>query len=145
MVPQGQDIIPRRPCGGTSCKGIILRRPHGDASLLGRNSTVSWWCLIECIQIVKFWCLIWFWCLVCLPFMPEYEIVCWVYDLRTFSLAYPLLICMIVYGFFLCDDHQPCWCEQMWEPLAVVIIEMLRFDDTLGAYQAHYGGLSIGV
>jgi len=64
--------------GGVSCKGIIPRRPRGDASLLGRNSTVSWWCLNERIQIVKFWCLIWFWCLIygCLPFMPEYEIVC---------------------------------------------------------------------
>jgi len=63
--------------------------------------------------------------------------------MRTFSLAYPLLVYMIVCGFFLCDDHQPCWCEQMWEPLAVVIIiEMLQFDEILDDYQAHYGGLS---
>ena len=29
------------------------------------------------------------------------------------------------------------------ENLAVVIIEMLRFDDILDDYQAHYGGLSV--
>ena len=84
------------------------------------------------------------WCLICecLPFMLEYEIVCWVYDMRTFSVAYSLLVCMIVCGFLLCDDHQPCWCEQMWEPLAVVIIiEMLRFDDILDDYRAHYSVL----
>jgi len=34
VVPQGQDVIPRRPCGGASCKGVILQRPHGDASLM---------------------------------------------------------------------------------------------------------------
>jgi len=39
VVPQGQDVIPRQPRGGVSCKGVILRRPRGDASLLGRNST----------------------------------------------------------------------------------------------------------
>ena len=85
------------------------------------------------------------WCIIygCLPFMLEYEIVCWVYDMRTFWLAYPLLVCMIVCGFLLCDDHQPCWCEQMWEPLVVVIIiEMLQFDEILDDYRAHYGGLN---
>ena len=60
VVPQGQDVIPQRPHGGASCKGVIPRKPRGDAKLLGRNSTVSWWCLIERIQIVKSWCLIWF-------------------------------------------------------------------------------------
>jgi len=60
VVPQGQDVIPPRPRGGASCKGVIPRRPRGDASLLGRNFTVTWWCLIERIQIVKSWCLIWF-------------------------------------------------------------------------------------
>jgi len=39
VVPQGQDVIPRRPRGGASCKGVIPRRPRGDAALLGRNST----------------------------------------------------------------------------------------------------------
>jgi len=78
VVPQAHDVIPRRPRDGASCKGIILRRPRGDTSLPGRNSTISWWCVIERIRIVKFWCLIWFWGLTygCLPFMPEYEIVC---------------------------------------------------------------------
>ena len=52
VVPQGQDVIPRRPRGGASCKGVIPRRPRGDASLLGHNSTVSWWCLIVRIRIV---------------------------------------------------------------------------------------------
>ena len=58
MVPQGQDVISRRPRGGASCKGVIPQRPRGGASLLGRNSIVSWWCLIERIRIVKSWCLI---------------------------------------------------------------------------------------
>jgi len=31
----------------------------------------------------------------------------------------------------------------MWEPLAVVIIEMLRFEDILDDYQAHYEGLNV--
>ena len=53
VVPQGQDVIPRRPRGGASCKGVISRRPRGDASLLGLNSTVLWWCLIMRIQIVR--------------------------------------------------------------------------------------------
>jgi len=39
VVPQGQDVIPRRPHGGASCKGVIPRRPRGDALLLGHNST----------------------------------------------------------------------------------------------------------
>jgi len=38
VVPQGHDVIPRRPHGGASCKGVIPRRPRGDASLLGHNS-----------------------------------------------------------------------------------------------------------
>jgi len=59
VVPQGQDVIPRRPRGGASCKGIIPRRPRGDASLLGHNSTATWWCLIKLIWIVKSWCFIW--------------------------------------------------------------------------------------
>jgi len=45
---------------GASCKGVILRRPRGDASLLGHNSTVLWWCLILRIRIVKSWGLKWF-------------------------------------------------------------------------------------
>jgi len=40
VAPQGQDVIPWRSRGGTSCKDVIPRRPRGDASLLGRNSTV---------------------------------------------------------------------------------------------------------
>ena len=60
VVPQGQDIIPRRPRGGASCKGVIPRRPRGDASLLGHNSTVTWWCLDIRIWIVKSWSLIYF-------------------------------------------------------------------------------------
>ncbi|QCD79842.1 hypothetical protein DEO72_LG2g161 [Vigna unguiculata] len=51
VVPQGQDVISRRSRGGASCKDVIPRRPRGDASLLGRNSTVWWWCLIVCIRI----------------------------------------------------------------------------------------------
>jgi len=51
VVPQGQDVIPRRSRGGASCKDVIPRRPRGDASLLGRNFIVWWWCLIVCIQI----------------------------------------------------------------------------------------------
>jgi len=54
VVPQGQNVIPRRPHGGASCKGVIPRRPRGDASLLRLNSIVStWWCLIVRIRIVK--------------------------------------------------------------------------------------------
>ena len=53
MVPQGEDVIPRRPRGGASDKSVISRRPRGDASLLGLNSTVLWWCLIMRIRIVK--------------------------------------------------------------------------------------------
>ena len=53
MVPQGQDVIPRRPRGGASCKGVIPRRPRGDTLLLGLNSIVLWWCLIMHIRIVK--------------------------------------------------------------------------------------------
>ena len=53
VVPQHKDVIPRRPRGGASCMDIIPRRPRGGASLLGRNSTVLWWCLIVCIRIVK--------------------------------------------------------------------------------------------
>jgi len=49
------DVIPRRPCGGASHKGVISRRPRGDASLLGRNSTAWWWCLSLRIRIVKSW------------------------------------------------------------------------------------------
>ena len=60
VVPHGQDVIPWRPRGGASCKGVILRRPRGDASLLGHNSTATWWCLIERIRIVKSCCFIWF-------------------------------------------------------------------------------------
>ena len=60
MVPQGQDVIPRRPHGGASCKGVIPRRPCSDASLLGLDSTVLWWCLIMHIRIVKSWSLIYF-------------------------------------------------------------------------------------
>jgi len=72
--------------------------------------------------------------------MLEYVNVCWVYDVNTFSLAYPLLVCMIVCGFLLCDDHQPYWCEQTWEPLTMVtIIEMPQFDEILDVYRAHFG------
>ena len=39
VLPQGQDVISRRPRGGASCKDVIPRRPRGGASLLGRNST----------------------------------------------------------------------------------------------------------
>ena len=60
VVPQGQDVIPRMPRSGASCKGVISRRPRGDTSLLGHNSTVSWWCLIKCIRIVKYWSFNWF-------------------------------------------------------------------------------------
>jgi len=60
VVPQGQDVIPRRPRGGASCKDVISQRPRGDASPLGHNSTVSWWCLIMRIQIVWSWSLRWF-------------------------------------------------------------------------------------
>jgi len=42
VVPQDQDVIPRRSRGGASCKDVISRRPRGDTSLLGHNSTVSW-------------------------------------------------------------------------------------------------------
>ena len=55
VVPQGQDVIPRRPRGGASCKGVIPRRTRGDASLLGRNSIAWWWCLSLRIRIVKSW------------------------------------------------------------------------------------------
>jgi len=60
VVPHGQDVIPRRPHGGASCKGVIPRRPRGYASLLRHNSTTTWWCLIERIRIVKSWFFIWF-------------------------------------------------------------------------------------
>ena len=52
VVPQHKDIIPREYRGGASCKGVIPRRPPGDASLLGRNSTTWWWCLSLHIRIV---------------------------------------------------------------------------------------------
>jgi len=60
VVPQGQDVIPRRPRGGASCKGVIPRRPRGDASLLGHNSIVSWWCLNKGNRIVYYWSSNWF-------------------------------------------------------------------------------------
>jgi len=44
-----------------------------------------------------------------------------------FSLAYPFAYLCVMCGLFLCNDHQPSWCEQMWEPLAVVmVIRMLQ-------------------
>ena len=69
MVPQHKDVIPREYRDGASrpgrnstkatwwclLKGIIPRRPRGDASLLGHNSTAAWWCLIMGIRIVKSW------------------------------------------------------------------------------------------
>ena len=77
-------------------------------------------------------------------FMLEYVIVCWVYDMRIFfSLAYPMLVCMIVCGFLLCDDHQSYWCEHMWEPLAVVtIIEMLQLDESWTSIELALGAHS---
>jgi len=65
VVPHGQDVIPRRPRGGASCKGVISQRPRGDVSLLGHNSTASWWCLIKRIRIVKSWCFYIVWYLIC--------------------------------------------------------------------------------
>jgi len=78
VVPQGEDVIPRRPCGGASCKDVIPRRPRGDASLLGCNSTILWWCLIVRIQIVKSKSLKWFGYSMCgcLPFMFDFELTC---------------------------------------------------------------------
>jgi len=95
VVSQGQDIIPRRPRGG--------------ASMLGRNSTVSWWCLILRIRIVKSWSLKWFGisCVdvyyLCLTLKLHVEC----YDIRdTFtSLPFCLFVCLCVV-FLLCDDHQ---------------------------------------
>ena len=67
MVPQHKDVIPRACHGGAfffqgviprmprGGAGIIPRRPRGDASLLGHNSTATWWCLIMRIRIVKSW------------------------------------------------------------------------------------------
>jgi len=80
VVPQGQDVIPRRSRGGASCKDVILRRPRGNASLLGRNSTVWWWCLIVCIRIVKSKSLKWFGYIMCgyLLIMFGFELTCWV-------------------------------------------------------------------
>jgi len=53
VVPQGQDVIPRRPRGGASCKGVIPRSPRGDASLLGRNSIAWWWRLSLRIRVSR--------------------------------------------------------------------------------------------
>jgi len=44
---------------------IIPWRPRGGASLLGRNSTVLWWCLIVRIRIVKSKSLKWFGYIMC--------------------------------------------------------------------------------
>jgi len=65
-------------------------------------------------------------CLLC---MLGCERVCWVPDMMIYSLAYPFVCLCVMRGLFLCNDHQPCWCEQMWEPLAVVkLIGMLQLD-----------------
>jgi len=109
VVPQGQDVIPRRPRGSASCKDVIPQRPRGGASLLGRNSTVSWWCLILRIRIVKSRSLKWFGisCMdvysLCL--ILKLHVEC--YDLRISftSLPFCLLVCLCVV-FLLYDDHQ---------------------------------------
>jgi len=99
VVPQGQHVIPRRPHCGASCKGVIPRMPHGDASLLGGNSTTWWWCLILCIRIVKSWSLKWFgnlWVNVCyLCLTVKLHVDC--YDVRFLytSLPFRLLVCCV--------------------------------------------------
>jgi len=78
VVPQGQDVIPRKPCGGAPCKGVIPQRPRGDASLSGRNSTVSWWCLNKGTRIAYYWSSNWFGisCVFFPVLMVEYGNVC---------------------------------------------------------------------
>jgi len=109
VVPQGQDVIPRRPRDGASCKDVIPRRPRGGASLLGVNSTISWWCLIFRIRIVKSRSVKWFGiscvdvCYLCL--ILKLHVEC--YDIRISfaSLPFCLLVCLCLV-FLLCDDHQ---------------------------------------
>jgi len=116
VVPHGQDVI--------------SWRPRGDASLLGHNSTATWWCLIKLIRIVKCWCFIWFGtsyvdvCYACLNIWMVYRM----YDTMISSLVYPFACLCVMCGFLLCDDHQPRWCEHMWDLPTVVIMEVLRFD-----------------
>jgi len=59
------------------------------------------------------------------------------HDMMTFSLAYPFACLCVMCGLYLCDDHQPCWCEHMREPLAVVMIMGMLQLDGLDGYWAH--------
>jgi len=75
----------------------------------------------------------------CLLRMFECEWYVWVYDMTTFSLAYPFACLCVMCGLYLCDDHQPCWCEQMWELLAVVMVMEMLWLDALDRCWAHCG------
>ena len=51
------------------------------------------------------------------------------YKMRFLYTSLPFACLYVVCGTLFCDDHQPCWCEHMWEPLAVVmLIRMLQLD-----------------
>ena len=132
VVPQGQDVIPRRPRGGASCKGVISRRPRGDATLLGLNSIVLCWCLIMRICITGSCSFEWFGisCVVshhlCLTIWLNDEY----YDVRMLCTSLPFrLFVWLCVVFLLCNDHQFYWCEHMWELVAVVMtMGILQLD-----------------
>jgi len=99
VVPQGQDVIPRRSRGDASCKDVIPRRPRGDASLLGSSSTVWWWCLIICIRIVKSKSLKWFGYIMCgyllIMFGLNLPVECYNIMICYTSLPFRLLVCCV--------------------------------------------------
>jgi len=148
VVPQGQDVIPRRPRGGASCKGVIPRRPRGDASLLGHNSTISWWCLILRIWIVKSWGLKWFgnlWVNVChLCLTMKLHVDC--YDIRFLytSLPFCLLVCFVWFSLLRWSSI-----SLMWADVRIPSSSNDGRDAVawwiLDKYQAHFGATPFGV
>ena len=115
VVPQHKDVIPRKYRGGSSCKGVISRRPRGDASLLGRNSTTWWWCVILRIQIVKSWSLKWFgnlWVNVCY-LCPTVKLHVDCYDVRFLytSLPFRLLVCCVWFSLLRWSSISLMWAD----------------------------------